>query len=185
MKSILLIIISVMFAVDCFSQTIFKGLNYNMSVSEAKKEFKTNKEQYDNVDFGNGFVWRIFPQNFIYKNGNLVGVLFQPKGALLGLSHTGTTSYLEFSRSFFEIKGYKVFFEPEYWQYPLNFNSKYGLLMQNEDKTIIVQLYPFKWFYSGTTYYSAYMKVLNYAWFMNEYEKQNQILKDKSENSGF
>jgi hypothetical protein len=29
------------------------------------------------------------------------------------------------------------------------------------------------------------MKVMNYDWFMMAYEKGNQILKEKSENSGF
>lgn len=168
-----------------FSQTIFKGLNREMSKSDAKKEFKKNKSEYDNVDFGNGFVWRTFNQNFIFDNGGLVGVLFSPKGALMGLSHDGATSYLEFSKAFFENKGYTVFLEPEYWQYPINFRSKYGLLMYDTDRTIMVQLYPYKGYASGKMYYTAYMKVLNYDWFMDEYEEQNEILEEKSENSGF
>ena len=168
-----------------FSQTIFKGLDYGMSPNEAKKEFKSNKSAYDSVDFGNGFVWRLFFQNFIYENNELVGVLFSPKGALFGVGHDATTSYLEFSRAFFEHKEYTVFFEPEYWQYPLNFNSTYGLLMCDKDKSIVVQLYPFTSGATGTTTYFPYMKVLNYDWFMKQYNNHVEILEEKSENSGF
>lgn len=168
-----------------FSQHIYKGLEYGMTAQEAKKEFRSNKAEYDAVDFGNGFVWRLFHQNFIYDNGGLVGVLFQPKGALMGLTHSGTTSYLEFSRAFFEEKGYQVFFEPEFWKYPLNFNSKYGLLMHDEDKKIVVQLYPYSGYVNGATIYSAYMKVINYDWFMQQYESQQQLLELKANESGF
>lgn len=168
-----------------FSQTVFKGLNYHMRPGEAKNEFKKNKLEYDNVDFGNGFVWRIYQQNFMYDEIGLVGVLFSPKGAALGLSHDGATSYLEFSRAFFENKGYTVFFEPDYWQYPINFKAKYGLLMHDAEKKIVVQLYPYKG-YSGTNwFYSAYMKVMNYDWFMNDFNNQTKILQEKSNNSGF
>lgn len=184
MKTFLLII-SMLLLENCFTQTIFKGLKYNMTESEAKKEFRANKDQYDNVDFGNGFVWRLYQQNFLYVDDKLVGVLFSPKGGGFGQSHNNVINYLEFSRSFFENKGYTVIFEPEAWQYPTLFNSKYGLLLQNEDKTIIVQLNPSTYTVNYSTGYIAYMKVINYEFFMKAYEMGNQILKEKSENSGF
>ncbi|MFO7864376.1 MAG: hypothetical protein R6U85_10275 [Salinivirgaceae bacterium] len=160
---------------------MFKGLEYGMSRREAKKEFRKNTSEYDNVDFGNGFVWRLYTQNFLYEDNNLVGVWFTPKGGALGLTHKGATSYLEFTRVFFEDKNYTVFFEPEYWQYPINFNSMYGLLMHDSEKNIIVHLYPYQ---NGNTY-NAYMKVFNYEWFMNVFDDYLKGLEQKSENSGF
>lgn len=172
----------------CFlaaGQSIYRGLNFGMSQKEAKSEFKTNKDQYDAADFGNGFVWRAFTQNFIYANDSLMAVLMTPKGAALGLSHDGATSYLEFSKAFFENKGYQVFFEPEYWQYPLNFHSKYGLLLSNPDKTIMVQLYPSTSRGVNTTHYTSCLKIMNYQWFMKTYTADQVILQEKSDNSGF
>ena len=175
-----------LFSLNLFSQSIYLGLKNGMSKSEAKKEFKTNNEQYTNVDLGNGFVWRANQKNFIYnKNNLLTGVWFLPKSFGGWVSHDNAISYLEFTRSFFESKDYKLFFEPDYWQYPENFNSKYGLLMYNPEKTIMVQLYPFKYNVSGTMSYSAYMKVLNYDWFMKTYKEQENIKHAKQESTGF
>jgi hypothetical protein len=156
-----------------------------MSQGEAKSEFKKNKELYDSVDFGNGFVWRTYTQNFIFQNDSLVVVLMTPKGSALGLSNDGVASYLEFSRTFFQDKGYQVFFEPEYWQYPLNFRSKYGLLLYNPDKTIMVHLYPLTYKVGYNTSFTACLKIMNYPWFLKTWEAGNKELQQKSENSGF
>jgi len=167
------------------AQSIYRGLVYGMNVKDAKTEFKTNKDQYDNVDFGNGFAWRVYTQNLIYQNDSLVAILMTPKGAALGLSHDAATSYLEFSRAFFENKGYKLFFEPEYWQYPLNFHAKYGLLLSNSDKTIMVQLYPLSYKSGYTTMFTSCLKIMNYKWFMSTYEAGHKLLEKKSDESGF
>jgi len=186
MKRFVLLIVAV--AAVCFvamSQPIYRGLNYGMNVKDAKDEFKTNKDQYDNIDFGNGFVWRVYTQNLIYQNDSLMAILMTPKGAALGLSHDGATSYLEFSRTFFENKDYEVFFEPEYWQYPLNFHAKYGLLLSNPDKTIMVQLYPITYKSGYTTMFTSCLKIMNYKWFMNTFEAEHKLLDKKSDESGF
>lgn len=112
-------------------------------------------------------------------------VLMSPKGAALGLSNDGATSYLEFSRAFFENKGYQLFFEPDYWQYPLNFSSKYGLLLFNPEKTIMVQLYPIYSKSSGMTFCSASLKIMNYDWFIKSWDLGNKIQQEKSDQSGF
>jgi len=185
MKKNILLFVFFIIAGAAYGQPIYRGLLYGMSENEAKKEFKTNKDLYDEVDFSNGFVWRTYTQNFIYQNDSLMAVLMTPKGAALGLSHDGSTQFLEFSRAFFENKGYEVFFEPEYWQYPLNFHSKYGLLMSNADKTIMVQLYPLVFRYGNTTSFTSCLKIMNYKWFIREWEIDNKIQQQKSENSGF
>ena len=44
-----------------------KVLEFGMSKAEAKKEFKANKSDYITVDLGNGFLYRIYQQNFILR----------------------------------------------------------------------------------------------------------------------
>jgi len=182
-KMIILMFLAV--STNINAQSIYLGLKYGMNKKDAKAEFKANNEQYTNVDLGNGFAWRAFQQNFIFDEKGLTGILFSPKGGALGLSHDNTVSYLEFTRTFFEKKGYTLFFEPDYWQYPENFNSKYGLLLVNPDKTIVVQIYPVKSVAGGILTYSAYLKVLNYTWFMSEFEKENDKVEQKQQNTGF
>ena len=46
-----------------------------MTESEAKTEFKKNKNDYTTVDIGNGFLYRIYRQNFVFDENKLVGVL--------------------------------------------------------------------------------------------------------------
>jgi hypothetical protein len=63
----LLIFTALMFTTNSFGQEIslFKGLNLGMSKKEAKAEYKANKSEYDNIDIGNGWVWKTTVQNFL------------------------------------------------------------------------------------------------------------------------
>jgi hypothetical protein len=166
------------------SNIIFKGLVYGMTPREAKNEFLTNKEDYTNVDLGNGFVWRSYKQNLIFLNDSLVGITFVPYHPL-ALTNDNAIAYLEFTKAFFERKGYKVFLEPDNWQYPLLFHSFFGLVMYNPERTIIVQMYPGTYKINYSTGYTASLKVLSYDWFMKAYKAYNDNLKGKSDNSGF
>lgn len=184
-KNIYISIMAIVFGLSASSQTIFKGLEYGMTADEAITEFKKNKDKYDAVDLGNGFVWRTFKRGFLYDSDGLVGVSFNAKGGALGIGHDATTQYLEYTRAAFESKSYVLFFEPDYWQYPLNFSSKYGLLMSSPDKSIMVQLYPVT---QGTAYGNLYLpilKVMNYDWFMAQWDKGHEVNAEKIENSGF
>ena len=187
MKKLYFVVIVVFFAVNTsLSQTIFKGLSYGMSKKEAKTEYSSNENAYVNVDLGNGFIWKLFPFGFKYDDKKLIFIVFQPKGSLLGISHDNTMTYLEVTKAFFESKGYNVFYQPDNWQYPLLFHSKYGLLMFNTDKTVMVQLFPATFKQSnGTTTYLPYLKVMNYDWFMKDYNNQLNVLTEKRENTGF
>ena len=184
MKSFL-IFIAVTISFHLNAQSIYLGLKTGMTQDEAKKEFKNNKESYTNIDLGNGFIWRLYQQNFIYDNGGLVGVLFSPKGSALGLSYQNTISYLEFTRKFFTSKDYQLFYEPEYWNAPYNFKSKYGLLMINPDSTTVIQLYPWIQTLNNSTVFNAYLKLLNYNWFMKAYKQESEDVKQKQDNTGF
>jgi len=182
---IILIALFIVFFNTSFSQDIYRGLKYGMSKSEANNEYKTHNDLYDNIDLGHGFVWRTYSKNFIFINGGLVAVNLVPKGAAFGLGYDRTTSYLEFTAAFFEAKGYKEFFRPDYWQYPLNFKARYGLLLAAPDSSIMVQMYPIIVNLGNSKTSSPIVKVMNYRWFINSYNTDHAILDEKSKNSGF
>jgi len=182
---IIAFILFVTFFNTSFSQDIYRGLKYGMSKSEAKDEYKAHNDLYDNIDLGHGFIWRAFSKNFIFINNGLVAIELVPKGAAFGLGYDNTTSYLEFTATFFKVKGYKEFFRPDYWQYPLNFNSRYGLLLAAPDSSIMVQMYPIVFRMGNSKTSSAVIKVMNYKWFMDTYNTDHAILDEKSKNSGF
>ncbi|MFC6858260.1 hypothetical protein [Zunongwangia atlantica] len=181
-KLICVSLLSIAFVALANGQAIFKGLEYGMSPESAKKEFRANKDDYKSVDLGNGFLYRIYQQNFQFKDEKLVKVLMTPKGAALGQNYDSAKSYLEYSRAFFEDLNYEVFFEPEYWNGPQNFGSKYGLLLMNPDKTTMVQMYPVK--LQGNTFI-VNLEIYNYDQFMEWYKAEDDRMTEKAENSGF
>ena len=185
MKIKLLPIAFLLIAASGFSQTIYKGLDYGMSKDEAVDTFRADRDEYTTVDIGNGVKYRIYQQNFVYEDDKLVGVVFNPKGAAFGQSYDEAVIYLDYTRSFLEGLGYTVFSEPEYWNAPLNFKSKYGLLMVNPDKTAVAQLYPTSTKAYNHTTFLVLLKLYNYDTFMKWHEKEVANLEEKAENSGF
>jgi hypothetical protein len=168
-----------------YGQSIYKGLEYGMSKSDAKKEFKKNKDTYISVDTGSGFLYRIYQQNFIYDDNKLVGVLFSPKGAGLGQSYDNAKSYLIHTRNFFESLGYETFIENEWWNAPLNYTksgSKWGLVLNKKDKTTVVQMYPIS---MGKNTYLVNLRIWHYDTWMGYYDAENEKQKLKAEKSGF
>ena len=168
------------------SQTLFKGLEYGMTKSEAKSEFRKNKEDYNDIDVGNGFKYRLYHQNFEYwEEDKLTAITFSPKGGAMGISYDNAVGYLNYSKSFFEALGYTVFFEPNYWNAPLNFKSKYGLLMESQDKTKMVQLFPTVTKAYGSNIYNVVLKLYEYDVYMKTWNQEHEVNQDKIENSGF
>ena len=183
MKKILITFL-IIFAVNSYSQSIYKGLEYGMSKVEAKKEFKKNKDTYISVDLGNGFLYRIYQQNFIYDNDKLVGILFNPKGAGLGQTYDGAKSYLIHTRSFFESLGYETFIDNQWWNAPLNYvksGSKWGLVLNKKDKSIIVQMFPIA---MGNSYL-VNLRIWHYETWMGYYDDENKVQEIKADESGF
>jgi len=183
MKNILFTI-ALLITTSIYSQSIYKGLEFGMSKSEAKKEFKANKSDYITVDLGNNFLYRIYQQNFIYDQNRLVGVLFSPKGAAFGLSYDLTKQYLIHTRGFFEGLGYETYIENQWWNAPLNYlssGSKWGLVLNKKDKTTIVQMYPQS---VGENYLIA-LRIWNYDTWVGYYDAENKAQKSKADKSGF
>ena len=177
MKKILITFL-MLFAVNSYSQSIYKGLEYGMSKVEAKKEFKKNKDTYISVDLGNGFLYRIYQQNFIYDNDKLVGILFNPKGAGLGQTYDSAKSYLIHTRNFFESLGYETFIDNQWWNAPLNYvksGSKWGLVLNKKDKSIIVQMFPVA---MGNSYL-VNLRIWHYDTWMGYYDESNSIDQEK------
>jgi len=158
------------------AQTIFKGLEAGMTESQAKNEFKDNKDSYIDIQVGNGFDYRIYRQNFIFSSEKLFGVVFSPKGAAMGQTYDNCVSYLNYSRGFLEKLGFSVFLEPEYWNAPMNFNSRYGLLMVNEDETVVAQLYPTNYDLYGRKHFLVKLELYNYEMYMDIYDKSHAAL---------
>jgi len=183
-------LLAVLLTVSMYSQSIYKGLTYGMTKSEAKKEFLANKDQYTNIDTGNGFLYRTYKQNFVFTDGKLTCVPLTPKGAALGLGYDETVLYLEHTRKFFENLNYQTFIDAEYWNAPLNYEkspSKWGLILYNEDKTKIIQMYPSSYSNSvtGGKKYLVIINVWHYNTWMNFYNKAQSINKEKAKNTGF
>ena len=145
MKKYRLLLLSLIFISNCFSQSVYMGLEFGMSKSEAKKEFKKNKDDYKTIDIGNGVLYRINRHNFIYKNTKLVAVALHPKGSALGMPYDLTRNYLTMTRSFFESLNYQTLIENKWYNAPIKYlksSSKWGLVLNKEDKNTIVQMYP-------------------------------------------
>ena len=187
MKNLFLLLLTLIFISNSYGQSIYKGLELGMSKSDAKKEFKKNKDDYTTVDIGNGFLYRIYRQNFIYDNGRLVGITLNPKGSALGMSYDRTKRYLTNTRRFFESLNYATFIESEWYNAPINYiksGSKWGLVLTKEDKTKIVQMYPMS---MGSTSSNYFVKLIiwDYSTWMGYYDAETETQQTKADESGF
>lgn len=175
--------------VSFYSQEeIFKGLKYGMNENESKKEFQKNKPEYINIDFGNNFYYRIFRQNFVFIDNKLSSVLLSPKGFALGMDYDSAKNYLIHTRNYFKELNYQTFIDNEFWNAPYNYvksGSKWGLVMYNQEKTKIIQIYTVEFNVTQSSSYIVYLKVWNYKKWMELYEKETQIQHSKKKNSGF
>ena len=84
MKKLLLILLLIPFI--SFAQDLKEnnnailGINFGMTKTEIKKEFKANKEQYTKIDLG-GWLWRYYYQNNSYdSNGGVTFLKLVPVG---------------------------------------------------------------------------------------------------------
>lgn len=188
MKKDILVLIAILFTSINYGQSIFKGLEYGMSKSDAKKEYKLNKQDYTTVDVGNGFLYRIYQQNFVFDENKLVGVLLTPKGSTFGQSYDDAKNYLIHSRSFFESLNYSTHIENEWWNAPLNYvesGSKWGLVLQKSDKTTMVQMYPISYELSGATKYLVKLMIWHSDTWLGYFEKEEKKQLSKVKDSGF
>jgi len=188
MNKFFLIIIVLFVSLNLYSQSIYKGLEYGMTESEAKREFKSNKDTYKTVDLGNNFLYRIYKQNFVYDNDKLVGVLISPKGSALGQTYNSAESYLIHTRVFFEDLGYETFIDNEWWNAPHNYvnsNSKWGLVLNKPDNSIIVQLYPTIIGGPGSNTFLVKLMIWDYNTWVGWYNQQEAKQRENVEDSGF
>lgn len=165
-------------------QALYEGLLYNMDRKEAIKEFKSNKDIYNIISFGDGVVWSLNRQNFTINNNKLKALMLTPKSALFGLSHESAKVYLINSFNFFISRGYEVIKEPEYWDVPVMFspNNKFGLLMHDPEKTIVIELRSVE---VSPNNYTVNLGINNYGVYMmylDNLKKHNEI---QQNNTGF
>lgn len=185
MGRILTVIATILFGQLLTGQTIYKGFETGMSEKEVKDEYKAHKDEYSEIDTGNGFFYRTYRNHMIYSDGGLVGIKFMPKGSAMGLGYDNTVLYLDHTKDFLTSLGYEVFFEPEFWNAPLNFSSKYGLIMTNQDKTTVAHLYPIVMDTGAGKSYNMALAIFNYDQYMEWYNEAKEKKQETAENSGF
>jgi hypothetical protein len=181
MKKLFLMMAVMLFTVVGYGQ-IYEGFAPGMSKDEAKKEFKSNKDKYTAVDLGNGWVWRLYHQNFKYDDqGGLVGVYFTPKGGALGVSYDNTIGFLNQTKLFFDRLGYETILKQDFWNAPHNFKGTYGLLMHDPDKKRVIQMFPLK----AQNMMIPNLVVHDYDYFMEQFQAQSEELDAKADETGF
>ena len=84
------------------------GINFGMTKSEIKKEFKANKEEYTKIDLG-GYLWRYYYQNNTYdNNGGLTLMKLVPVGGgMYGLPEADARLVFKSLVRLLVAKGYK------------------------------------------------------------------------------
>lgn len=183
MKKLLLLLILIPLLTN--GQSLFKGLNLGMSKKDAKKEYRLNKSLYDNVDIGNGWIWKTTIPNLTFGKDGLQGVYFYQQGTLLsGMGYDSTVSCLNMTKQFFENLDYTVFYKNEWWNAPVNFSSVYGLIMVSSDKTKIAHIFPTK-DAGGNNNHTAGLVLYDHKIFMTSYNKRKETIKKKQKDSGF
>lgn len=187
MKNLFLLIIT-LFAFNGLTQEppLYKNLVYLMPIKAAKKEFKKNKDDYKTISLGNGVDWKMFSTNFVTNSsGNLVGIVLND-GSMFGINADNAALYITQTRTFFEDKGYTVIHEPEYWYAPtlVSPTEKYGLLLHDADKNIMVSLrvqpHPTERFS-----YSPVLGISNYKAFVSYMEANKAAIKKARDKTGF
>jgi len=187
MKKLLLLFV-VLFVHNVHSQTIFKGLEYGMTKAEAKAEFKKNKADYTSIDIGNNFFYKTNKASQLFENDKLVGIWFVPKGYTFGMGYDNCKLYLEYTRTFFEDLGYEVFLEEKWWNAPLNYEksgSKWGLVLNKPDKSVLVEMFPVAVKTGNTTGYYLNLKLWNYDTWVKNFESERGKQSSKIAESGF
>lgn len=186
MRSILLIIF--LYPIILFSQEppLYKGLIYKMPINDAKKEFRKNKDEYKTISLGNGVDWKMYAMNFaVNQNNELVGLNLN-SGSMFGDSPETTDLFIRQTRNFFEELGYTVVYEPEYWDTAVLFSeqNKYGLLLHNPEKTIMVSLRPVPHPTERLNYVPV-MGISNFQAFVDYMEADDAAVKKAREKTGF
>jgi hypothetical protein len=191
MKRLSLLSALIFISISAFSQEsipLYKGLYYNMSLDQAKKEFKNHGEEYKNISFGDGVVWRLFKQNFHVVNDELKGLVLTPQGYGFGMSHENAKVYLTNSKEFFVSKDYSIFKEPLNWDVPIFFSpqNKTGLVLIDPEQKIVVELRSREFIGSGPEQlYYVTLTINNYDNYMNYLNESEEEKKAKQDKTGF
>jgi hypothetical protein len=155
-----LLILGLMFGltIKLNAQTkLYKGIYDGMNHKSAINEFKENKDDYSEVNLGNGFIYTINRMGGIVANekNEVKTITMWPKGsALTPVGYQLTINYLNHSRSFFIKQGYSVMLENPNWNLPMRFNDAgyvYGLVLLSPEKDRVVHLFPTKQLVLGST----------------------------------
>ena len=117
---------------------IYEGFHEGMTKEEVLMEYEKNSSKYTNIIFGKGIDWKIAVNGFSYNEYNLLyGIDLIPVEKENGMSsYDFTKNCLHIAKKFIEDQGFEVFYKPDQWDAPAEFDSFWGLIMINKEKNL-------------------------------------------------
>ena len=153
---------------------IYKGFYEGMSKKKTLSEYEKNFSKYTSIVFNEGPRWEVSTEGFSYNEYNLLyGIDLTPMRENNDLSsYDFTRRCLVLAKEFIENEGFEVFYEPDYWNAPEEFNSFWGLIMINEKKKLAAHFFPSKSniLTKGKPIYKAHLRMISYEPFIKEFE---------------
>jgi len=153
---------------------IYEGFHEGMTKEEVLMEYEKNSSKYTNIIFGKGIDWKIAINGFSYNEYNLLyGIDLIPVEKENDMSsYDFTKNCLHIAKKFIEDQGFEVFYKPDQWDAPAEFDSFWGLIMINKEKNLAAHFFPSKlnFLINGEPAYEAHLRLISYEPFINEFE---------------
>lgn len=153
---------------------IFEGFYEGMTKEQVLTEYENNYSKYSNVFFTGGIDWEIALNGFSYNEYNLLyGIDMIPITKRNNeSSYDFTKNCLNAAKDFINSQGFQIFYKPDHWNDPSRFNSFWGLIMINKEKSLAAHFFPSKLniLIKGQPGYQAHLRFISYEPFINEFE---------------
>ncbi len=154
--------------------TIYEGFYEGMTKQEVLMEYEKNPSKYTNIIFNKAIEWEIAINGFSYNEYNLLyGIDLIPTGKESDMSsYDFTKNCLHIAKDFIIDQGFEVFYKPDQWDAPAEFDSFWGLIMINKEKNLAAHFFPSKLniLIDGEPGYEAHLRLISYEPFINEFE---------------
>ena len=87
-------------------------------------------------------------------------------------SYDYTKNCLNAAKDFINNQGFQIFYKPDHWNDPSKFNSFWGLIMVNKERSLAAHFFPSKLnvLIDGKPGYEAHLRFISYEPFINEFE---------------
>lgn len=153
---------------------IFEGFYEGMTREQVLTEYQNNYSKYSKVFFTEEINWEIALEGFSYNEYNLLyGIDLIPISKQNDLSsYDFTKNCLQTAKDFINNQGFEIFYKPDHWNDPSKFNSFWGLILVNKEKSLAAHFFPSKLnlLVNGQPGYQAHVRFISYKPFINEFE---------------